>query len=99
MTSISCFGVATPFFDFFLEGMKDVDHPDKANGIDGPVGIAGLVIDHFQDAASAKAFKPLARGCSSPFCASLIAKPMTRRTSSGNTRMSSLDDPIHTTGF
>jgi hypothetical protein len=82
-----------------LEGMKDVDNAGEANGVDGAVSIAVLVIDDLEHIRPPNPFKALARGCSSPFCASLIANPMTRRTSSGNARKSSRDDPIHNAGF
>jgi short chain dehydrogenase len=57
--------------------------------------VATADLDQRAAAATAKEI----RGCSPPFCASLIAKPMMRRTSSGKDRRSSRDDPIHTTGF
>jgi hypothetical protein len=42
--------------------MKDVDHAGKANRVDGPVGIAVFIIDHFQHTSAAKTFQGLGAG-------------------------------------
>src|SRR6266478_628481 len=39
--------------------MKDIDHFGKANGVDGPVGIAVLIIDHLKNASAAKTLQGL----------------------------------------
>src|SRR5216684_2257876 len=39
--------------------VKDIDHPGKANGVDGPVGIAVFIIDHLQHASAAKTLQRL----------------------------------------
>jgi hypothetical protein len=40
-----------------LEGVKDVDNASEANGVDGAVGIAVLVIDHLEHAPPAKSLQ------------------------------------------
>lgn len=48
-----------PLPGFLLEGMKDIDQSGKANGVDGPICIAVIIIDHLQYASAAKALESL----------------------------------------
>jgi hypothetical protein len=92
-------GSLSTLLRLLLKAVKDIDGGRESHRINGPVGVAIKVIDCFQNAPTAETFERLDGRVSSPFWASLIATPMTRRTSSGNARKSSLDDPIHSTGL
>jgi hypothetical protein len=48
------FGSFTSLLGLLLEGMKDIDHSGRANGVDGPVSISVLIIDHLQHTPAAK---------------------------------------------
>src|SRR5829696_4874354 len=85
---------------FLLKGMKDIEDARQAHGVYSPVGVAVEIVDDFQRTLRPpNLFRALAAGCSPPSSASLIAWPITRRTSCGNSRRSSFDDPIHSTVF
>jgi hypothetical protein len=92
-------GSRSAFPRFLLKGMQDINQASELDGIDGTVSIAVEVIDDFKDTRPPNPLSALADGCSSPCSASSIACPITRRTSRGNSRKSSLDEAIHSTGF
>ena len=81
-----------------LEGMKDVDNAGKANGVDGAVSIAVLVIDYLEHTPAAKSLQGFGTRMLFAILCIVDRQPMTR-TSSGNARKSSRDDPIHNAGF
>jgi hypothetical protein len=49
----------TPLLRLLLKGVKDIDHPRKANGVNGSISIAIFIIDHFQNTSAAKALQGL----------------------------------------
>ena len=48
-----------PLFDVLLERMEHIDGLGESNGIDGSIGIARNVLDHFEDACSGESFQRL----------------------------------------
>jgi len=58
-------GCRHPLFDFFLEGVKDIDWVGKFHRVDGPVGVGVMPVDDLHDGGSAKALQGLGRpvGC------------------------------------
>ena len=42
----------TPLLRLLLKGVKDINHPGKANRVNGSISIAILIIDNFQNAAA-----------------------------------------------
>ncbi len=79
--------------------MKDVDHSCKTNSVDRPVRIAVFIIDDFQHGSATKTLQGFgARMLIAVLCI-VDRKTMTRRTSSGNDRRSSRDEPIQIVGF
>jgi RNAse (barnase) inhibitor barstar len=85
------------FLRFLLETMKNIDSLRETDGVDGAISIPIEIIDHFKDAPASEALEGL--GCRVLVSVLRIVDGETRRTSAGNSRKSSLDDPIQTAGF
>ena len=62
MTSISRLGVAIPRFEFFRNGVQDIDLGREPNRINRPVAVAAMILDQFQHAGAPKASERLCVG-------------------------------------
>jgi hypothetical protein len=82
-----------------LEAMEDVNGADKPDGIDRAIGVPIKVIDHFEDASPAKTPESLDGRMFVSILSVIDRNTITRRIFTGNSRRSSLDDPIHIAGF
>ena len=76
--------------------MKDVDHSSEANGVNGPISIAILIIDDLQHASATETLQRLGARV---FIAVLCIVDRKTHDAANLIRWSSLDDPIHIVGF
>jgi hypothetical protein len=84
---------------FFLKSVEHVNHLWKSNGVNGPVGGAAMIFNHFEAPCSMKSLQRLRRRMLISDLSKIQSVPHLSANSRGNSRRSILLLPIQRSGL